>query len=68
VVTGNTATMKLIWTGYLNDNKYTAPRLVEQGTEEDELVKQNGIWMIKSRKIVNQGGRPTWTTGQNARN
>ena len=47
VVTGDTAVMDVIWTGYLSDNKYTAPRLVEQGTEHTTFVKQDGRWMIE---------------------
>lgn len=65
VVTGDTATMDVIWTGYLSDNAYTAPRLVEQGTEHSTFVRQDGVWMITSRTLVNQGGMPTWTTGEN---
>ena len=68
VVTGRTAVMDAIWTGYLSDNVYTAPRLVEQGTERTTFVKQNGMWMITSRTIVNKGGKPTWTTGENLGN
>lgn len=68
VVTGDTAVMDAIWTGYLSDNEYTAPRLVEQGTEHTTFVKQSGVWMITGRTIVNQGGKPTWTTGENLGN
>lgn len=59
VVAGDTATMDVIWTGYLSDNQYTAPRLVEQGTEHTTFVKRNGVWMITGRNIVNKGGMPT---------
>lgn len=68
VVTGDTAVMDAVWTGYLSDNEYTAPRLIEQGTEHTTFVRQGGRWMISSRKIVNQGGMPTWTTGENLGN
>ena len=67
VITGDTAVMDAIWTGYLSDNKYTAPRLVEQGTEHTTFVKRNGVWMITSRTLVNKGGMPT-VLGENAGN
>jgi hypothetical protein len=66
-VTGDKAVMDVIWTGYLSDNKYTAPRLVEQGTEHTTFVKQQGVWMITSRTLVNTGGMPT-VLGENAGN
>ena len=66
-VTGDKAVMDVIWTGYLSDNKYTAPRLVEQGTEHTTFVKQGGTWMISSRTLVNTGGMPT-VLGENAGN
>ena len=59
VVTGDSAVMDAIWTGYLADNQYTAPRLVEQGTEHSTFVKRGGTWMIASRKLVNTAGMPT---------
>jgi len=62
-VNGDTATMEAIWTGYLSDNVWSTPRLVEQGTEKTEFVKQNGVWMIKGRVITNQGGMPLFVTG-----
>ncbi|MBL8551966.1 MAG: nuclear transport factor 2 family protein [Hyphomonadaceae bacterium] len=57
-VRGATATMDCIWTGYLLENVYTAPRLVEQGTEHTEFTKRNGVWMITSRTITHLGGNP----------
>jgi hypothetical protein len=67
VVTGDTAVMDVIWTGYLADNQYTAPRLVEQGTEHTTFVKRKGVWMITSRTLVNKAGMPT-VLGENAGN
>lgn len=67
VVTSETAVMDVIWTGYLSDNQYTAPRLVEQGTEHTTFVKRNGVWMITSRTLVNKAGMPT-VLGENAGN
>ena len=63
VVNGNIATMDSIWTGYLSDNQYTAPRLVEQGTEHSTFVTRDGIWKITRRELVNQGGMPTFDLG-----
>lgn len=57
-VRGAKATMECIWTGYLSDNIYTAPRLVEQGTETTEFEKRNGVWLITSRTITHLGGMP----------
>ena len=67
VVSGDTAVMDVIWTGYLADNQYTAPRLVEQGTEHTTFAKRNGTWMITSRTLVNKAGMPT-VLGENAGN
>lgn len=67
VVTGDTAVMDVIWTGYLSDNQYTAPRLVEQGTEHTTFAKRKGTWMITSRTLVNTAGMPT-VIGENAGN
>lgn len=66
-VSGDTAIMDVIWTGYLSDNQYTAPRLVEQGTEHTTFVKRDGMWMIASRTLVNTAGMPT-VPGENAGN
>ena len=63
-VTGDTATAHVIWTGYVNDNPYTAPRLLEQGTDDCIFVKQDGVWLFKLRKVTNQGGRPPWKIGE----
>jgi len=62
-VTGDTATMDAIWTGYLSDNMYPAPRLVEQGTEKTRFVKRDGVWKITRRELVNQAGMPTFELG-----
>ena len=58
VVHGDTATIECIWTGYLSENVYTPPRLVEQGTERTDLVKRNGVWLITNRVIDHLGGNP----------
>jgi len=63
-VSGNTATARVVWTGYVDDNKYTAPRILEQGIDECTFVKQDGVWMFKLRKVTNHGGRPPWKIGE----
>lgn len=64
-VVGDTAVMDAVWTGYLSDNVYTAPRLLEQGTEHSTFEKRDGVWMITSRTLMNQAGSPLWLTGEN---
>ncbi len=68
VVSGDKAVMDSIWTGYLSDNRYTAPRLVEQGTEHTTFVKENGVWLITGRTLVNKGGMPPSISGENVGN
>lgn len=57
-VTGNAATMDAIWTGILSDALKAPPRLIEQGTEHTEFVKEGGRWMITKRVIVSESGLP----------
>ena len=57
-VNGDTATMKLFWTGVMNDKIDAPPHLVEQGREYDLLVKQDGRWLIKKRVVVADSGLP----------
>jgi len=58
VVSGDTATADVIWTGISSDTVKSAPHLVEQGREHDELVRQGGRWMLKKRVITSDGGIP----------
>ena len=58
-VDGNSATAWFVWTGVMNDDIKGAPRLLEQGTEYDELVKVNGQWLIKKRYITADSGLGT---------
>lgn len=51
-VHGDTATVRIIWTGVINDTIKAPPRLLEQGREYDLLVKQDGQWKIKKRTII----------------
>jgi hypothetical protein len=55
-VEGNSATAWFIWTGFINEDIKGAPKILEQGTEYDELVKVNGKWLIKKRYITADSG------------
>ena len=55
-VDGNSATAWVIWTGFINEDIKGAPKVLEQGTEYDELVKVNGQWFIKKRYITADSG------------
>jgi hypothetical protein len=57
-VKGNTATAHLIWTGVVDEGIGKLPQIAEQGREDDELVKQNGKWLIKRRYITTDGRMP----------
>jgi len=57
-VTGNTATMDAIWTGILSDHVKAPPRLIEQGTEHTDFIKQDGRWLVTRRVIVSESGLP----------
>lgn len=57
-VTGDRATAKMIWTEVNSDSIKAAPRVVEQGTEETELRKVGGRWLMTKRVITNSGGLP----------
>jgi hypothetical protein len=58
VVTGNTATADVIWTGVISETVKATPQFVEQGREHDELVKREGRWYFKLRVITSDGGLP----------
>ncbi len=58
VTHGDSATADLIWTEFLSKTHAALPRVVEQGREHDELLKQNGRWLIKKRVVTNDGGLP----------
>ncbi len=55
-VDGNSATAWFVWTGFMNDDIKGAPKVLEQGTEYDELIKVNGQWFIKKRYITADSG------------
>lgn len=58
-VDGNNATIWVVWTGFINEDIKGAPKILEQGTEFDELVKVNGKWLIKKRYITADSGLST---------
>jgi len=58
VVNGTTATADVLWTGINSETVKSAPQLIEQGREHDELVKRNGRWLFKHRVITSDGGLP----------
>jgi hypothetical protein len=57
-IKGNTATAHLIWTGVTTEGIGKLPQIAEQGREDDELVKQNGKWLLKRRYITTDGRMP----------
>jgi ketosteroid isomerase-like protein len=56
VVNGDTATADTVWTEIVSDSVKTAPRLLRQGREHDELVKRDGNWLFKHRWITSDAG------------
>lgn len=58
VVRGNTATLDALWTGVLNIDLKTPPRLLQQGTDHAELVKTDGRWRIRHRVIRSLSNMP----------
>ncbi len=57
-VTGDSATIHVIWTGIINEGIGKVPYLYEQGREYSELVKRDGKWLIKHRYISSDSGLP----------
>ena len=57
-VKGQSATAHVLWTGVVNEGIGKLPQVAEQGREDDELVKQNGKWLIKRRYITTDGRMP----------
>jgi hypothetical protein len=58
VVTADTATADVIWTGVSSASVKSLPQIVEQGREHDELIKRDGRWYFKHRLITTDGGLP----------
>ena len=57
-VDGDKATVKVFWTGVMNDKIDAPPHFVEQGREYDLLVKRDGKWLIQKRVVVADSGLP----------
>ncbi|HTR00846.1 MAG TPA: nuclear transport factor 2 family protein [Candidatus Acidoferrum sp.] len=57
-VTGNTAVMDAVFTGYTSIDTTKAPVATEQGTDHVEFAKIAGQWKIKKRELVTYGYVP----------
>lgn len=53
-VDGDTATTIAYWFAFGNDNEEQEVRLVYFGHYEDELVRRDGRWLFKTRKVFNE--------------
>jgi hypothetical protein len=60
VVDGDAATADVLWTGINSETVQSAPQVIEQGREHDELVKRDGRWYFKHRVITADGGMPAF--------
>ena len=58
VVHGKTATARLVFTETVTDKQGDAPRILTQGREFDNLVKQGSRWLIAKRQILGANGIP----------
>ncbi|WP_066969255.1 nuclear transport factor 2 family protein [Rhizorhabdus dicambivorans] len=67
-IEGNHATARAYWLQFRNSNPERKATLAAYGHYEDQLVKVNGRWLFKYRKIYNEqldriaskGGNPAW--------
>ena len=55
---GDKAVVNMIWLTIGSELLTSPPRVTEYGTEQDELVKQDGRWLFKNRIIRSEGGMP----------
>jgi hypothetical protein len=46
----------MFYTGFMNDDRWGQPRVLEQGREFDELVKKDGNWLISRRVLRSDTG------------
>lgn len=51
-VHGDRATVQLTFTEVITDTPQSAPRVLVQGREYDELARVNGQWLFKKRQVV----------------
>jgi SnoaL-like domain len=52
------ATASFVWTEVDSKNHLALPQIVEQGHEQDDLVKRDGRWYFAKRVVTNDGGLP----------
>jgi hypothetical protein len=57
-IKGTRAQAHVIWTGVTNKGVGQPPVLYEQGREDTELVKTDGMWLISKRYISSDSGTP----------
>jgi len=57
-VNGDSATADVIWTGVNSASVKAQPQILEQGREQDALVKRDGHWYFQRRVITTDGGLP----------
>ena len=55
---GDTATAQLVFTEVVIDKQGDPPRILTQGREFDNLVKQKGRWLISRRQVMGAADRP----------
>src|SRR5215469_5137883 len=55
---GASATVSFVWTDVISKTHLETPQIVEQGHEQDELVKQDGRWYFAKRVVTSDGGMP----------
>jgi hypothetical protein len=58
VVEADSASAELVWTEVLSETHLATPHILEQGREQDQLVKRSGRWYFKQRVVTNDGGLP----------
>lgn len=57
-VHGETATAQLVFTEVITDTAQSAPRMLVQGREYDELARVGGRWVFKKRQVVSGATPP----------
>ena len=57
-VAGDTATAEMFWSSVESETLISQPRVTEYGTDQTELVKLNGSWLIRHRVVTSGGGMP----------
>jgi len=57
-VQGDKAIATFLWHSIKSDLLTTEGKITEYGRERTELVKQGGLWLIKNRVVLTEGGMP----------